>query len=84
MQLILLNILSQNDRESLIKLNNFNIDPEVFIELNESVQSEIIKIFFHQILLLILLKNLESDDAIAILENVDEKDKNSILSSLTT
>ena len=26
------------------------------------------------------LKNLESDDAIAILENVDEKNKNSILS----
>ena len=24
--------LSQNDRENLIKLNNFKIDPEVFIE----------------------------------------------------
>ena len=35
--------LSLNDRESLIKLNNFKIDPDVFIELNESVQSEIIK-----------------------------------------
>ena len=35
--------LNQNDRESLIKLNEFKIDPEVFIELNESVQSEIIK-----------------------------------------
>ena len=35
--------LSENDRESLIKLNNFKIDPEVFVELNESVQSEIIK-----------------------------------------
>ena len=35
--------LGQNDRENLIKLNNFRIDPEVFIELNESVQSEIIK-----------------------------------------
>ena len=32
-----------NDRENLIKLNNFKIDPEVFVELNESVQSEIIK-----------------------------------------
>ena len=31
--------LSQNDRENLIKLNNFKIDPEVFIELNESIQS---------------------------------------------
>ena len=29
-----------------------------------------------------ILKNLESDDEIAILENVEEKDKNSILSLL--
>ena len=29
--------LSENDRENLIKLNNFKIDPEVFIELNESI-----------------------------------------------
>ena len=35
--------LDQNDRENLIKLNGFTTDPEVFIELNESVQSEIIK-----------------------------------------
>ena len=35
--------LSQNDRENLIKLNNFNINPEVFVELNESIQTEIIK-----------------------------------------
>ena len=34
--------LNQPDRESLIKLNNFKIDPEVFVELNESVQTEII------------------------------------------
>ena len=73
--------LSQNDRENLIKLNNFNIDPEVFIELNESVQSEIIAYLSSESIVK-LLKNLESDDAIAILENVDEKDKNDILSSL--
>ena len=34
--------LNQSDRESLIKLNNFKIEPEVFVELNESVQTEII------------------------------------------
>tara|TARA_B110000438_G_scaffold72172_1_gene72285 strand:- start:488 stop:1861 length:1374 start_codon:yes stop_codon:yes gene_type:complete len=73
--------LGQNDRESLIKLNNFNIDPEVFIELNESVQSEIIN-YLSSDSIVTLLKNLDSDDAIAILENVDEKDKNDILSSL--
>ena len=73
--------LDQNNRESLIKLNNFNIDPEVFIELNESIQSEIIA-YLSSDSIVKLLKNLESDDAIAILENVDEKDKNDILSSL--
>ncbi len=73
--------LSENDRESLIKLNNFKIDPEVFVELNESVQSEIIK-YLSSDAIVRILKNLESDDAIAILENVEEKDKNSILSLL--
>ena len=67
--------LSQNDRENLIKLNNFKIDPEVFVELNESIQSEIIKYLSSETIVTIL-KNLESDDAIKILENVKEKDKN--------
>ena len=73
--------LSQNDRENLIKLNNFKIDPEVFIELNESIQSEIIKYLSSETIVTIL-KNLESDDAIQILENIDEKNKNTILASL--
>ena len=73
--------LSQNDRENLIKLNNFKIDPEVFVELNESIQSEIIKYLSSETIVNIL-KNLESDDAIQILENIDEKNKNSILGSL--
>ena len=73
--------LNQNDRESLIKLNSFKIDPQVFIELNESVQSEIIK-YLSSDSIVTILKNLESDDAISILENVDEKNKNVILSSL--
>jgi len=73
--------LNQNDRESLIKLNNFKIDPEVFIEVNESIQSEIIT-YLSSDSIVTILKNLESDDAIKILENVKEKDKNVILSSL--
>ena len=73
--------LNENDRENLIKLNNFKIDPEVFIELNESIQTEIIKYLSSESIVTIL-KNLESDDAIAILENVEEKDKNLILGSL--
>ena len=73
--------LDQSDRENLIKLNSFKIDPEVFVELNESVKSEIIK-YLSSDSIVRILKNLESDDAIAILENVEEKNKNIILSSL--
>ena len=73
--------LNLDDRESLIKLNQFNIEPTVFVELNESVQSEIIA-FLSSDSIVSILKNLESDDAIKILENVDEKEKNNILSSL--
>ena len=39
--------LGENDREKLIKLNNFRIDPEVFVELNESVHLKLSNIF-HQ------------------------------------
>jgi len=73
--------LNENDRENLIKLNNFKIDPEVFVEINESVQSEVIK-YLSKDSIVYILKNLESDDSIKILENIDEKNKNDILSSL--
>ena len=73
--------LNENDRESLIKLNNFKIDPEVFVELNESVQKEIIKYLSSESIVSIL-KNLDSDDSVQILENIEEKNKNSILGSL--
>ncbi len=73
--------LNQNDRENLIKLNNFNINPEIFVELNENIQSEIVKMLSSESVVFIL-KNLESDDAIKILENIEEENKNQILSSL--
>ena len=73
--------LSENDREKLIKLNNFKIEPEVFIELNESIQSEIIK-YLSTDTIVSILKNLESDNAIKILENLDEKNKEVVLNSL--
>jgi len=73
--------LNQDDREKLIKLNDFKINPEVFVELNESIQSEIIK-YLSKESIVYILKNLESDDAIKILENIDENNKNEILGSL--
>ena len=73
--------LNQEDRENLIKLNKFRIDPQVFVELNESIQSEIIK-YLSTDSIVYILKNLESDDSIKIIENLDEKSKNDVLSSL--
>ena len=58
--------LNENDRENLIKLNNFKIDPEVFVEINESVQSEVIK-YLSKDSIVYILKNLESDDSIKTL-----------------
>ena len=46
--------LSQDDREKLIKLNNFKIDPSVFIELNEAIQAEIIKYLSNESIVFIL------------------------------
>ena len=62
--------LSQDDRENLIKLNNFKLDPELFVELNENIQSEIIKLL-STVSIIFILKNLESDDAIKILEKIE-------------
>ena len=73
--------LNDSDRENLIKLNNFKLNPQVFVELNESIQTEIIK-YLSQDSIVDILKNLESDDAIKILENLEEKNKNEILGSL--
>ena len=73
--------LNESDRENLIKLNNFKIHPQVFVELNESIQTEIIKYLSIESIVYIL-KNLESDDSIKILENLNEENKNEILRSL--
>ena len=73
--------LNEADRENLIKLNNFKIHPQVFVELNESIQTEIIKYLSIESIVYIL-KNLESDDSIKILENLNEENKNEILRSL--
>ncbi len=73
--------LNESDREKLVKINDFKVEPEVFVELNESIQAEIIRHLSTDSVVFIL-KNLESDDAIKIIENLDETNKNDVLSSL--
>tara|TARA_Y100000590_G_scaffold392900_1_gene470687 strand:- start:4116 stop:5495 length:1380 start_codon:yes stop_codon:yes gene_type:complete len=68
-------------RSKLIELEGFNIDPEIFIELNESIQSDVfIQLSTESIAN--ILKRLESDNALKIIENLDEKRKNIVLDKL--
>ena len=69
------------NRSKLIELEGFNLDPEIFIELNESIQTEVFIILSIESIVNIL-KRLESDNALKILENLDEKKKNIVLDKL--
>jgi len=73
--------LVPESRAKLIELEGFNIDPEIFIELNESIQSEIF-IFLSIESIVNILKRLESDNALKILENLDDKKKSTVLDKL--
>ena len=73
--------LIPNNRTKLIELEGFNLDPEIFIELNESVQTEIFILLSTESIVNIL-RRLESDNALKILENLDEKKKNIVLNKL--
>ena len=77
---IIENLVPEN-RSKLIELEGFNIDPEIFIELNESIQTEIFILLSTESIVNIL-KRLESDNALKIIENLDEKKKNTVLDKL--
>jgi magnesium transporter len=73
--------LPEETRVKLIEIESFNIAPEIFIELNESIQSEVLQLLSNNSISNII-KRLESDNAVAILENLDLEKKNSILDKL--
>tara|TARA_B100001093_G_scaffold439792_1_gene439935 strand:- start:1364 stop:2743 length:1380 start_codon:yes stop_codon:yes gene_type:complete len=73
--------LSNEIRTKLIEIEEFNIDPDIFIELNESVQAEVLQILSTDSIINII-KRLESDDSIKILENLDKTKKGKILEKL--
>ena len=73
--------LSYETRVKLIEIESFNIAPEIFIELNESIQSEVLHLISIDSISEII-KRLESDDAVSILENLDLNKKNLILDKL--
>ena len=73
--------LSNETRIKLIEIEEFNIDPEIFIELNESIQSEVLQLLSTESIINII-KRLESDDSIKILENLEKDKKDIILNKL--
>ena len=73
--------LPYETRVKLIEIESFNIAPEIFIELNESIQSEVLQLLSINSIANII-RRLESDDAVGILENLDAEKKNSILDQL--
>ena len=77
---IIENLIPEN-RSKLIELESFNLDPEIFIELNESIQTEIFLLLSTDSIANIL-KHLESDNALKIIENLNEKKKNIVLEKL--
>jgi magnesium transporter len=73
--------LSNETRIKLIELEEFNIDPDIFVELNESIQSEVLQLLSIESIINII-KRLESDDSIKILENLEKEKKDTILDKL--
>ena len=73
--------LSIEIRTKLIEMEEFDIDPEIFIEINESIQTEVLQLLSSDSISKIL-KRLESDDAISILENLKTEKKNIVLDKL--
>ncbi len=73
--------LNPDTRNKLIEIESFNIDPEIFIELNESIQSEVLQLLSIESLIKII-KRLESDNAIKILENLSKSVKEQVLEKL--
>ena len=73
--------LAVESRSKLIELVGFNLDPEIFIELNESIQSDVFILLTTESIANIL-KRLESDNALKIIENLDEKKKYIVLDKL--
>ncbi len=73
--------LSNESRTKLIEIETFNIDPDIFIELNESIQSEVLQLLSVDSIINII-KRLESDDSIKILENLEKDKKKLVLEKL--
>jgi len=77
---IIENLVTEN-RSKLLELEGFNLEPEIFTELNESIQTEVLTQLATESVAKILI-HLESDNALKIIENLEEERKNKVLNKL--
>ncbi len=74
--------LPDQRREDLFKIINFKIDPKIMIELTDELQREILAILdITKIKSLII--DLESDNAVHIVENIESKKRDEVLNILS-
>jgi magnesium transporter len=73
--------LSSEIRAKLIEIEAFTIEPEIYIELNESIQSEVLQILSSEAIAKII-KRLESDDALKLISNLELERKDQVLDKL--
>ena len=73
--------LSDDIRAKLIEIEEYDIDPDIFIELNESIQTEVFQLLTADSIAK-LLRRMESDNAIRIIENLDIQKKKIVLEKL--
>ena len=73
--------LSSEARSKLLEIEEFDIEPEIFVEINESIQTEILQLLSSESIAKII-KRLESDNAISIIENLNKEKKSSVLDKL--
>ena len=74
--------LDTETRNKLIEIEAFTIEPEIFVELNESLQSEVLILLTPESVAKILHK-LESDNALQILEKIEGAKKKKVLDKLS-
>ena len=73
--------LSEDERQNLLDLIKTDLDPEVLVELDESVRDSVIEHLGHENVALAAAE-LDSDDAVDIIGDLDEADREQVLAAM--
>ena len=73
--------LSEEERQNLLDLIKTDLDPEVLVELDESVRDSVIEHLGHKNVALAAAE-LDSDDAVDIIGDLDEADREQVLAAM--